>query len=304
MGLGSLLKGRSSKAEEAARESGQSSSTQQIPPPPYSTGHDNNDEPAPDYERPLYANTGSAMAKMPPSFNLYTSWKSMSKFHIGPSRDEKLFAGSTSWGWFAQKPPVTIYDGPTTDDPMLAQVGPVKANKTQECIITLPARANSPLGHLEIKAGYVFETWRHWHYTFTMRVPARGLDEHGKALPSQEETFQWRTSAGEEVRMQNDGSKLSSGWKLVWITGPEVGEGGKRGDRENGFASDGREVVAVAAHNVKGWSMTKPLKFSFIGTGLTGTLGEQWELMAVASVLELWWMYQMTVAASSAAAGA
>lgn len=301
MGLGSLLKGRSSKADEAAEDGHQSSSSSRDVPPPYARGQDDSDEPAPDYERPLYANAGSAMAKMPPSFNVYTSWKSTTKFHLGTSRDEKLFAGSTYWGWFAVKPPVTIYDGPTIDHPMLAQVGPVKANRTQECIITLPSRPGSSLAPLQVKAGYVFETWRHWHYTFTLLVPSRGRDANGKELPPQEETFQWRTSAGEEVREQNDGSKWSSGWKLVWITGPEVGEGGKRKDRETGFASDGREVVAVAANNAKGWSLTKPLRFSFIGTGLTGTLGEQWELMAVASVLELWWMYQMTVAASSAA---
>lgn len=67
--------------------------------------------------------------------------------------------------------------------------------------------------------------------------------------------------------------------------GPEVGEGVKRKERGGGSASDGREVFTVAAHNPT-WSMPTGRRFAFIGMGLTGTLGKQWEMVTVTSALQ------------------
>lgn len=302
MGFFSRLKG-SSKAQEAEQERAEASSSNGPTPPPYMpAGDDRDSEDAPDYERPLYASGGSAMAKFPPTFNIYFSWKSMSKFHIGTSREAQSFIVASHWGWYARKPPITIYNGLSTDDPILVQAGPIKAKMSQECTITVPSRPDRPAPPLELKAGYIYESWKDSRYRFNIRVPSRGNDADGKALAPQDETFEWRTSSGEEVRAPNGGSRMSSGWKLVWVTGPEAGEGGKRKERELGFTSDGREVVAVAAHNTMGKSITKPLRFAFMGTGLTGTLGEDWEAVAVATALQLWWMYQMTNAAAAASA--
>ena len=51
--------------------------------------------------------------------------------------------------------------------------------------------------------------------------------------------------------------------------------------------------------------MTKGFRIAFMGTGLTGTLGETWEIVTIASALQLWYLdYQGSVAASGANAAA
>ncbi|KAK1597119.1 uncharacterized protein LY79DRAFT_508261 [Colletotrichum navitas] len=58
-------------------------------------------------------------------------------------------------------------------------------------------------------------------------------------------------------------------WKQLYFLGP----------KSFGYSSDGKEVVAVLARSTS-WSMTKTYKFAFLGTGLTGTLSEDWETAA------------------------
>lgn len=43
----------------------------------------------------------------------------------------------------------------------------------------------------------------------------------------------------------------------------------------------------MIAHN-SSWSMTKGIKFAFLGTGVSGRMGKDWEVMAVMSALQLW----------------
>lgn len=58
----------------------------------------------------------------------------------------------------------------------------------------------------------------------------------------------------------------------------------------------------MVAHN-SSWSMTKGVKFAFLGSGLTGALGEEWEVMVLMSGLQLWGMdYQDQALAAGAAA--
>lgn len=97
------------------------------------------------------------------------------------------------------------------------------------------------------------------------------------------EYFEWRSSNGNEVR-ELSGSRIGRGFKLVRLMGPETGEGGKRHDREGGFTSDGKEIVAVFGY---GNSMSSGPDFAFMGTGLTGAFGETWEIMAVMTFLRV-----------------
>ncbi|KAI0427852.1 hypothetical protein F5Y09DRAFT_314977 [Xylaria sp. FL1042] len=53
-----------------------------------------------------------------------------------------------------------------------------------------------------------------------------------------------------------------------------------------GHSSDGKEVVAVCAG--ASMSVTKVLRFRFLGTGADGSLGARWAIMAVASALAIW----------------
>ncbi|KAK2043516.1 hypothetical protein LZ31DRAFT_524394 [Colletotrichum somersetense] len=97
------------------------------------------------------------------------------------------------------------------------------------------------------------------------------------------ERFQWRPSRGKEVRGL---AGYSSGWKLVRMTSREAGVGGKRKSREEGFTSDGREVVAVIAHTL---SVRKDFVFAVLGSGCSGALGSAWETAALLSGIWRWW---------------
>lgn len=315
MGLRSLLKGGSSKADEAAQDAEASSAQGTAAPPPYVPAaedanapkapvlppgydEDDEDEDAPEYSLPIFRGDSSvapATRKFPPEFNLYSSWKSWSTLSLGPSKEDKLFAVTVNWGWYARKAPVTIRDGPERDDPVLAQAGPFGYDKTLPCTIAVPTRPShpNPSGHasnlpvdLEVRCAYHFHTWRKWAYRFEMPVGNPG--EGGKvAADLPRETFEWRYSSSKELRALNDGSGSSIGG------GGDQGKGKGKGKskRAEGFATDGSEVVAVLAHST-GIKMTKPVRFAFLGTGLTGTLGESWEAVAVASGLQLWF-YQL-----------
>ena len=110
------------------------------------------------------------------------------------------------------------------------------------------------------------------------------------------ENFEWRKTHGSEIR---DLDRWSRGWKLVRLDGPPpLGQGGERNGRDVGVTSDGKEVVAISGWN-SSWSMTKALKFQFLGTGLNGDLGEAWELMAVMTAVRTWYMEYISNAAAT-----
>lgn len=108
-----------------------------------------------------------------------------------------------------------------------------------------------------------------------------GVEVGGEEKRRREE-FEWRRSRGGEVK--DLGGRLSYGWKLVRLAS-EADHGAVEGER--GYASDGKEVVAVMAHNAS-LTLTKGCKIEFMGSGLTGVLGERWEIMAVLTAVQLW----------------
>jgi hypothetical protein len=212
----------------------------------------------------------------------------MSKLHIGLSKDDQRYLVTCSWNIFSSKSPLVIHNGLSADDQPLVEVGPVKAKASQDHVITVHSRAGRPGPPLNVDAGFKAKSWRQWNITFTVPILAHG--EGGEQLPLREEEFQWRTTTGEEVRLVTGGNRWSSGWKLVWLTGPELGDG-------VGFGSDGCEVVAVAAGPEK--AMMNVLRLVYMGTGLTGTLGADWEAVVAASALQLWWYNTQTGAVTS-----
>ncbi|KAJ5529274.1 hypothetical protein N7527_002667 [Penicillium freii] len=113
------------------------------------------------------------------------------------------------------------------------------------------------------------------------------------------ERFEWRKSHGNEIR---ELVGFSYGWKLVRLTGPVNNVAGSRKERARGYTSDGLEIVALIAHNAS-WSMTKGFRFAFMGAGLTGTMGENWEVVVVTSALQLWFINVQGTSATTAAAG-
>lgn len=93
------------------------------------------------------------------------------------------------------------------------------------------------------------------------------------------ETFEWRKSHGEEVESL-DVRRL--GWKLVRIPMGDARYIAKRGERVDGFSSDGGEIVAVWGNK---WGFHDKGHFELRGSGLKGELGQSFALMALASCI-------------------
>jgi hypothetical protein len=217
--------------------------------------------------------------------NGYLQWKLTSTFHLGPTAGEKLFAASTHANMFHNKPTITLHDGPSDKDPILATVHTDKWGRVRPMILTLPPR---PGGSHE--DGIVEEMSIENHRsTFTFETDAVGKG-------AGRERFEWRKSHGNEISELSSGH--SYGWKLVWLSGPESNVEGSRKEGPPGISSDGLEIVAILAHN-RSLSMTKAFQFAFLGTGLTGTLGETWEILTVVSALELWYKDVINAAAAA-----
>lgn len=260
-------------------------------PPDYTSHQYYRDEDVPGYAPPHFSGVAGgsttlapATRKFPPKLISYGKWSS-SAFYLGPSENEKLFAASFDSGWFRSKAPVTIYNGPTHNHPVLSSVSPFRGSGKMECTLTVFPTPGSSLGEpLQIQCGYSSATWKDARYAFTVPVTSK---PGGKDC-IQPGTFEWRSTEGDEMK-EVCGGRTSRGWKLVRVNGPETGQGGKRGARDHGFTSDGTEIVAVSAYH-PGWSMSKGLVFAFMGTGLTGQLGAEWEVAAVTTGVLMFFM--------------
>lgn len=269
-------------------------------PPPYTESAQAPPEDVPLYEAPSYGGNkdGSkqiqSSTKFPPVMNGYFQWKLTRTFHLGPSAEEKLFAVTTHANLLSSKPLIELHDGATNEHPIMATVHADKWGRTKPATITLPARPGSPhVGSIEEQLvpgsskGHMFAS-SIWAFEVT------AADKSGER-----ERFEWRSSHGKEIKDLATG--LSNGWKLVWISGSGSGPSGSRRERAAGVTSDGLEVVAIIAHNAS-FSMTKGFRFAFMGAGLTGTLGEVWEIAALSSALMLWYIDAQKTAAASAVA--
>ncbi|KAJ5734984.1 uncharacterized protein N7483_000109 [Penicillium malachiteum] len=222
-----------------------------------------------------------------------------SAFELGTTENNsRLFAVSTSSNEFTNSLSVTLHDGATHEASILATL---TANEwglrgTKPCLFHLPVRPGS-LYKREIVKRMIPRSKK-----FTARKPIwnfSALITSKDGTQDVEEIFEWRSSGGKEVEEIATGYRY--GWKLVRVSGPNSGSGGPRKKRDFGFTSDGLDIVAVATHNPSR-CMDKALRFSFMRTGLTGELGEGWEIMAVVSALQLWYWRAQEIAARRAAA--
>ncbi|KAJ5083179.1 hypothetical protein N7456_012606 [Penicillium angulare] len=271
-------------------------------PPPYTeqvqaAPPDTNN--VPPYQTPFYPiesakdssrTIQSATIKFPPTLNGYFRLKPTSTFHLGPTSEQKLFAVVTHSGIFRDKPSIVLHDGPTDKNAIMATLKSDKWGRTRPATVNLLVRPSSsytePIEELLIPVS----TSHHMSSTWSFETP---VARKGNIR----ERFEWRSSHGNEIKELATGH--SYGWKLVRIASPNAGVGGSRKDRDLGFTSDGLEIVAIVAHNAS-WSMTKGLRFAFMGAGLTGILGEAWEIMTLISAMQLYiWD---AIAANSAAA--
>ncbi|KAG7120573.1 hypothetical protein HYQ44_005069 [Verticillium longisporum] len=125
----------------------------------------------------------------------------------------------------------------------------------------------------------------HGGYSFTIDVGTSVSPGSSGRWPLEE--FQWRRSRGDAVASLGG---RGYGWKLVRLAGgppPGADQQWRRAGLAAGAhrGSDGAEVVAVWSE--MGYSMSKALRFAFLGMGLTGLLGERWAIMAVMTAMGL-----------------
>ncbi|WYZ41070.1 hypothetical protein EsH8_IV_001411 [Colletotrichum jinshuiense] len=236
-------------------------------PPPYEAKPHNS--PAPDSQtapRPGSGPPGPQITRQfPPAFNVYS--KSFSgTLLLGEHRDKPFYGLSIHTG-LSSSPPIVLHHGPADSFPPLASVE--HHSFSSRMSITLPpapkgSPGGAPVVELESKADFPSSS-----YIFSM-----GVGPNCERL----ETFEWRTSSGGAIAMLAGSSR---GWKLVRLAHtvpPNAGPQAFRG-------SDGKEVVAVWTD--AGMSMSKAAKFAFLGSGLTGELGERWAIMAAISGLAI-----------------
>ncbi|KAJ5608753.1 hypothetical protein N7528_009320 [Penicillium herquei] len=252
----------------------------------------------PGSERPEEAQNNPK--KFPVNMKGYFKWDniSTSTFHIGATKkNSKLFAVSTFSNSDSDNPSVTLHDGATHDHPILATFTANKHRRHKPGIFHIRIRPDS---------WYTRETMTtmtpHWQEKFRSWKPVWSFSAPLTTDGTQEERFDWRSSRGNEVDKIATGWD-TDGWKLVRVNGPNRGRGGPRNQRDFGFTSDGLEIVAVVAHNSSS-CMAKSLRLAFMGTGLTGELGEVWEIMAVVSALQLWYWQAQEAAEEKARAAA
>ncbi|PIA91924.1 hypothetical protein CB0940_09116 [Cercospora beticola] len=281
-------------------------SDDKLPPPYHEVAGKENSVPA--YSRDEH---GNEIIRFPSRFNLYhkkLSWRKTT-WILGEHYNQPLFSIVLVSGWkgtkfilhrgditsSSLKDPSSSSDGENT---VLAEIGS-KRYMSIHNMISLPK--HNVLEELHTKFSFQSPS-----YSFSAPVKKAG----GEKVV--QERFVWRQSHGQEVKHVSK-NKYVWGWKLVRLDsetgGGSVGDageeadptivrsrnsgegsskgGGKRYERDLGESSDGKEVVAVWADNMK-WSKNKLVKFEFLGAGRTGELGEVVEIMAVSSGMRIW----------------
>ncbi|WDK14991.1 hypothetical protein CGRA01v4_06272 [Colletotrichum graminicola] len=227
------------------------------------------------YSTSLVATT----ARFPPTFNCYGQWKWKQLYFLGPESDEKMFTVSFDTEAFSKKQSLFLHSGPSDKGPVIATVRRKTMRSHHQATITLQGGDGK---EQEIPFERPEDVSRTRGEVRAFRIELRkGVIEE----------FQWRTSHRDEIKKL---AGHSHGWKLVRMETPQAGQ------KSFGYLSDGKEVVAVLAHSTS-WSMTKTYKFGFLGTGLTRTLGKDWETAAVISGFSLWYPAVTTSSAASAA---
>lgn len=208
--------------------------------------------------------------QFPPTFNLYGS-NLTNAYTLGEHQQSPLYAVNIRASWGNSGPTVALHNGPSLQAPLLAGVD--FSNVSDQMSVTLPPPLSYRGGSTAVQLEVVFG-WSHT-YQFAIEVGTDRPNIHNEA-------FEWRHSSGSAIAALGG---AHDGWKLVRMSTSTLGLGQPR-CAPAFLTSDGREVVAVWSDALM--SLTKQLKFSFCGTGLTGLLGERWAVMAVMSAIAIW----------------
>ncbi|KAI0013335.1 hypothetical protein F4779DRAFT_447444 [Xylariaceae sp. FL0662B] len=239
------------------------------------------DQPPPPYHESAAAPPSGSLLptiqrQFPPAFSMYKNGYGQRHYTLGTHQSQPLYAVSLHSGWSGQAD-VVLHSGADDRQPPLATVN--RGTFSRDAVVTLPP----PLpGHAAAAAQESVEhvgVFGNPTYRFAIETTNGGR-----------ESFEWRHSRSADVQALGG---RGGGWKLVRLAGGGGGGGGSR-------SSDGKEVVAVWSWATM--SLTKVLRFEFLGAGAAGALGERWAVMAVISALSMW-DHERRARNSSAAAG-
>ncbi|ORY71025.1 uncharacterized protein BCR38DRAFT_415725 [Pseudomassariella vexata] len=214
--------------------------------------------------------------QFPPAWNLYRVGALRGTMMLGEDASRPLYAVSQHSGWSGQ-PDMILHNGPSETLPPLATgERDMRWASGSHTLIHLPSFPGSNRAGGTDERLETLLSWPHISYTFTVEVGSPGSYRR--------EIFEWRHSSGVAVASLGG---VRTGWKLIRLAtdAPPGVESGWQFVAGGDTSSDGKEIVAVWAQAAM--SMSKVLKFRFIGSGVTGVLGERWAVMAVMTALRM-----------------
>lgn len=215
--------------------------------------------------------------QFPPLLNLYRDpfpGALQRRYFIGEHQNTPLYAVGAWSGWPVVQSSLMLHNGPSEDFAPLATVSYDSWGRRMDVTVPpLPGRNNGDT--ISVQAPGMMTT------AFRFHVEVPWPDGNGGVL-WRKEAYEWRRSNSLAVAGL---AGSNTGWKLVRLTN-ELPPGGVTVAGSGPPSRDGHEVVAVCTNAVM--SMTKLWKFCFLGTGVSGALGERWAVMAVTTGLAIW----------------
>lgn len=234
--------------------------------------------PAQTFQQILPVAQQTTARQFPPAFNLYRDAfpGGPRSYFLGEHQVTPLYSVTAGWTAAAGGSSLVLHNGPSDDHAPLATVAyDLTGRHMRVSLPSLPGRNRSE------PVGLQTPTFMSAKFGFTVEIPWPAGGPNG-ATAYRKESFEWRRS--NSLAIGGLGGR-SQGWKLVRLSN-ELPPGGLAVSGSGPPAGDGHEVVAVCTDAVM--SMTKLFKFSFLGTGLSGALGERWAVMAVTTGLVIW----------------
>ncbi|KAI8949633.1 hypothetical protein F4801DRAFT_552762 [Xylaria longipes] len=236
-----------------------------------------------------------AYCPFPPVMKIYYQWKpaGLTTFFVcGANQQDRLFAIKLHTGYSLSEPlgvkqGLHLYNGPTTNDPLLAAAGDDSAfrsfSMSNNSRVFLPARNKEGLTQ-EMMRAYITSD-KHVAFSFSIEIG------FGKKL--HREIFEWRNINKNE----RDESTEHGGFRLFRLS-PNLeqnasgGESSSQGIPTSSTVASQDEAVAIFGWRSFWTSPKHPLDLRLVGAGLTGELGDRWTLMVLITALRLWELHQ------------
>ncbi|KAF7558481.1 hypothetical protein G7046_g5676 [Stylonectria norvegica] len=230
---------------------------------------------------PQYLPSGSNAAAQPPpahpqassqiprqfpiAFNLYRQGMAARYYTLGEHQNEPVYIISLHSG-FSEESPIVLHSGPTLASGPLATVEWRVFGAGFDVALPPPPGSNRQFAEEKVE----------WH----SKLGGFGVGAYGFSIEAgnsgAREAFEWRHSRGTAISTLGGDY---AGWKLVSLA--------RRASSASGGFTDSEGNEVVAAWTINNGSLTKAAKFQFMGSGMTGELGERWAIMAVVTAFAM-----------------